>query len=431
MNIPRRSFWQWASLPALSLLLGLIAPLTNSQEKPAGRAVLYASVGPELTRYEVDTQTGVLSRRDSLTLPANVQEAWTHPSKKFIYVAWSNGGASYQGGQGTGQTGTKHGVTAFRIDPKTGALTQHGQPAVLPSRPVYITTDIDGTHVITAHNSPSSLTVYRILPDGTVGEEIKQTEKLDFGIYGHQVRMDPSNRAVILVTRGNAPTAKRPEDPGAIKIFAYKDGVLSNLKSVAPNGGYGFQFRHLEFHPSGKWDYVTLERQNKIQMYRRSADGKLSEAAVFSKDTVADPAAGKGGQAASSIHAHPNGRFIYVANRAGDTVEFKGRRVFAGGENSIAVFSINQETGEPTLIQSVDTHGFQPRTFALDARGKVLVVGNQSPAFLRDGSSVKPVPANLAVFRIKGDGKLEFTEKYDLETTNSTPLFWVGIVSLP
>src|SRR5712671_6866563 len=144
MSMPRRSFLQWASLPALSLLLGLIAPVTNSQEKPADRAVLYASVGPELIRYEVNTQTGALSRRDSLTLPANVQEAWTHPSKKFIYVAWSNGGASYQGGQGTGLAGTKHGVTAFRIDPKTGGLTQHGQPAALPSRPVYITTDIDG-----------------------------------------------------------------------------------------------------------------------------------------------------------------------------------------------------------------------------------------------------------------------------------------------
>ena len=431
MSMPRRSFLQWASLPAPSLLLGLLAPLTKAQQKTARRAVLYASVGPELIRYEVDLETRALSRRDSLSLPANVQEAWTHPSKKFIYVAWSNGGASYQGGQGTGLAGTKHGITAFRIDPKTGALTTHGRPAALPSRPVYITTDIDGTHVITAHNAPSSLTVFRILPDGTVGEEIKQTGKLDFGIYGHQVRVDPSNHAVILVTRGNAPTATRPEDPGAIKIFAYRDGLLSNLESVAPNGGYGFQVRHLEFHPSGKWDYVTLERQNKIQMYRRTADGKLSEAPVFSKDTVADRAASKEGQAASSIHAHPNGRFIYVANRAGDTVEFQGRRVFAGGENSIAVFSIHQDTGEPTLLQSVDTRGFQPRTFALDAAGKVLVVGNQSPALIRDGSSVKTVPANLAVFHINNDGKLEFTAKYDLETTNSTPLFWVGIVSLP
>jgi 6-phosphogluconolactonase (cycloisomerase 2 family) len=431
MSMPRRYFLQWAFPPFLGLLPGLIVYPANSQEKPMGRTVLYASVGPELTRYEVATQTGLLSRRDSITLPANVQEAWTHPSKKFIYVAWSNGGASYQGGQGAGSAGTRHGVTAFRIDPKTGALTQHGQPAALPSRPVYITTDIDGTHVITAHNSPSALTVYRILPDGTVGDEIKQTRKLDFGIYGHQVRMDPSNRAVILVTRGNAPTAEKAEDPGAIKIFAYKDGVLSNLESVAPNGGYGFQVRHLEFHPSGKWDYVTLERQNKIQMYRRSADGKLSEAAVFSKDTVANPAAGKGGQAASSIHAHPNGSYIYVANRSGETVEFQGKRVFAGGENSIAVFSIHRETGEPTLIQSVDTHGFQPRTFAMDASGKVLVVGNQSPALIRDGSTVKPVPANLAVFHIKGDGRLEFAEKYDLETTSSTPLFWVGMVSLP
>ena len=232
-------------------MLGLIAPLTNSQEKPAGRAVLYASVGPELTRYEVDTQTGVLQPA-RFTHSSGECTGGVDTSLEEIYLRcleqWRR---ELSGRPRHRATGTQHGVTAFRIDPKTGALTQHGQPAVLPSRPVYITTDIDGTHVITAHNSPSSLTVHRILPDGTVGEEIKQTEKLDFGIYGHQVRMDPSNRAVILVTRGNAPTAKKPEDPGAIKIFAYKDGVLSNLESVAPNGGLAFRSGTSNFiHPA-------------------------------------------------------------------------------------------------------------------------------------------------------------------------------------
>jgi 6-phosphogluconolactonase len=75
---------------------------------------------------------------------------------------------------------------------------------------------------------------------------------------------------------------------------------------------------------------------------------------------------------------HPNGRFVYVANRASGTVEFEGQQVFAGGENTIAVFSINQNTGEPTLIQSADTRGFQPRTFAVDATGTILVAANQS-----------------------------------------------------
>jgi 6-phosphogluconolactonase len=432
MNVSAK-FFRLPWLPILSALLALLnGPAATAQTKPSGgRTFLYAAVGAELTQYDVDTEKGALIQRGSLTLPANVQEAWTHPSKKFLYIAWSNGGASYVTSGGAPPSGDMHGVSAYRIDPVSGALTPHGKLAALPSRPIYITTDMDATHVITAHNDPSGLTIHRILPDGTVGEEIKQTATLDFGIYGHQVRVDPSNQAVILVTRGNGPTATKPEDPGALRIFGYKNGVLSPRQTVAPNGGFNYQIRHLEFHPSGKWDYATLERQNKLHVYRRSADGALSDAPLFSKDTLADPGKARNGQIASSIHVHPSGKFIYVANRAGGTVEFEGKRVFAGGENTIAVFSINQDTGEPTLIQSADTLGFQPRTFVLDASGSVLVVANQSSGMARDGSRVSTVPACLTVFRIHSDGKLEFAHKYDIETGGNRSLFWAGVVSLP
>ena len=420
-------------LPSISLLAAVLTgQVANAQQKPpAGHTVLYAAVGAELIQYDVDTEKGSLRRRGSVSLPAIVQEAWSHPSKKFLYVAWSTGGVGAPTASGTTPSENLHGVSAYRIDPVSGVLTLHGEPAALPSRPVYITTDIDGAHVITAHNYPSGLTVHRILPDGTVGEEVKQTGKLDFGIYGHQVRMDPSNQIVILVTRGNAPTATKPEDPGALKIFSYKGGLLSNRQTVAPNGGFGYQIRHLEFHPSGKWDFATLERQNKLHVYRRLADGTLSDAPIFVKDTVADPGKARNSQAASSIHVHPSGRFIYVANRASGTLEFQGKRVFAGGENTIAVFSINQDTGEPTLIQSADTRGFQPRTFALDGSGRVLAVANQSSGLVREGSHVSTIPACLALFRIHPDGKLEFTHQYDVETDGTRSLFWTGIVSLP
>ena len=414
------------------LLVLLLSTLSaNGQDKAAGRTFLYAAVGAELIQYDVNTKDGTLTKRGWSTLPANVQEAWIHPSNKFLYVAWSNGGASYTTSGGTAPRGDQHGISAYRIEPVSGALTSHGKPASLPSRPIYITTDVDGTHVITAHNDPSGLVVHRILPDGTVGEEINQAGKLDFGIYGHQVRVDPSNQTVILVIRGNGPTATKPEDPGALKIFAYKNGLLSPRQTVAPNGGFNYQIRHSEFHPSGKWDYATLERQNKLHVYRRSNDGTLSHAPIFAKDTLADPSKAQNGQAASSIHVHPSGRFIYVANRAGGTVEFEGKRVFAGGENTIAVFSINQETGEPTLIQSADTRGFQPRTFALDAAGNILAVANQSSGLVRDGSRVKMVPACLTLFRIGHDGKLEFAHQYEIETGGNRSLFWAGIVSLP
>lgn len=45
-------------------------------------------------------------------------------------------------------------------------------------------------------------------------------------------------------------------------------------------------------------------------------------------------------------------------NRESGTTDFEGKPVFVGGENNIAVFAINQDTGEPTLIQNIDTRGY-------------------------------------------------------------------------
>src|SRR5205085_2644195 len=90
----------------------------------------------------------------------------------------------------------------------------------------------------------------------------------------------------------------------------------------------------------------------------------LRASPLFAKDSLADPGHALPGQAAGTVHVDPNGRFVYQANRADGTTDFKGKPVFAGGENSIAVYAINQDTGEPVLVQSIDTRGAQPRTFA-------------------------------------------------------------------
>jgi len=44
------------------------------------RVALYASVGPELTQYDVDVEAAALVRRSTVTLPANVHYAWPHVS---------------------------------------------------------------------------------------------------------------------------------------------------------------------------------------------------------------------------------------------------------------------------------------------------------------------------------------------------------------
>ena len=112
----------------------------------------------------------------------------------------------------------------------------------------------------------------------------------------------------------------------------------------------------------------------------------------YLKDTLAAPGNIISRQFACTLHFHPNGRTLYLANRAFDTVKVDGKDIFPGGENNIAVFAIDQATGEPTLIQNEDVRGIYPRTFALDPTARMLAVTNNEPKLMRDGAGFNPCP---------------------------------------
>jgi 6-phosphogluconolactonase len=384
-------------------------------------AVLYSSVGNELTRYEIDPDEATLTRRETVRLPANVQYVWPHPSKRYLYVASSPRGPG-------GKPGNDHHLTAFRIDPQTGALQQHGAATLLPHRPIHMSLDRSGKFALIAYSEPSALTVHRLNEDGTIGAQVEQPSDLDTGIYAHQILAAPSNRTTILVTRGHDATAAKAEDPGALKVFDFNDGVLSNRASIAPGGGFGFGPRHIDFHPTKPWVYVSLERQNRLQLFTLEGDAP-SAAPLFTKELLENPQDKHPRQLGSTVHVHPNGRFVYVANRADHEVEHEGKRVFGGGENSIAVFAIDPATGEPTLIQHIDPQSVHVRTFAFDPSGRVMVAASIKSIDVREGATLRNVPAALSVFRVGEDGKLTFVRKYDVETGGRYQ-FWMGIVGL-
>jgi 6-phosphogluconolactonase len=396
-------------------------PRSASGQTSPNKVALYASVGPELTQYDVDVDGARLVKQGSVTLPANVHYAWPHASGRYLYVASSNSAS------GMGPAGDKHHVSTFRIDSGSGSLTPHGDPIPLPTRPIHMTTDIPSEHLLAAFSNPSGLRVYRINADATAGAEVVQPEPIDPGVYAHQVRVRLDNSGVILVTRGHDAAPGKSEEPGALKVFAYRQGQLTKEVSVAPNGGYGFGPRHLDFHPTLPWVYVSLERQNKLDMFGFSGD-TLSSAPVFRKDTLAEPSNIRGRQIAGTVHVHPNGRFVYAVNRNSTTIEFEGKQVFAGGENNFAVYSIDQSTGEPNLIQHADTRGIHCRTFHIDPSGRLLVAAHIMPLPMRDGPALRTVPASLAVFRIAGDGRLDFVRKYDVNVGDKT-MFWMGMVA--
>jgi len=165
-------------------------------------------------------------------------------------------------------------------------------------------------------------------------------------------------------------------------------------------------------------------------------DGDLVPEPLFTKSSLADPAHKFPVQSAGPIHIHPNGRFVYQGNRSGVTdgtppgVEVvDGRKVFSGGESNIAVFAIDQKTGEPSAIQHADIRAAHPRTFALDTSATILVAGSLAPTAVREGGKVVVVPAGLSVFRVGADGKLDFVRKYDLDAGGYLQ-WWSGMVAL-
>ena len=389
-----------------------------------GRTVFYQGVGDRLTQWVVDVDAATLTPRAPVTLPSNIQYVWPHPSRKYLYVSTSDAASG-----NAPNPGKVHRLCALRID-ADGALSMHGEPEVLPQRPIHNSIDARGDYALTCYNNPSNLTIHRINGDRTVGAQVQQEAQLDYGIFAHQILSMPGNSSLIMVTRGNRPESNKAEDPGALKIYAFKGGQLSPLANlpVGGNGGLGYGPRHLDFHPVKPWVYVSVESQNELHMHRMEG-GSLSSEPLFKKRSTIGTYDISFPQAAGGIHVHPNGRTVYVSNRASATVDFNGKKVFRGGENNIAVFSINAATGEPTLIQNEDPHSFHIRTFSIDTSGRIMVAASIVDMNVRDGDNIRHVPAALTVFRIGEDGKLAIARKYDVELGGKFQ-WWTGLVGL-
>src|SRR5207244_4920849 len=167
-----------------------------------------------------------------------------------------------------------------------------------------------------------SRTVHLITRDRTVDDPWNQPTPPETGKSRHQILATPDNRQVILITRGNNAPGDNPVNPGSIKTYDFRSGVLTNLAAIQPGNGMQFGPRHLDFHPTQAWVYVSIESQNKLYVYRREPATGLSREPMFVKETLSDPKS-PFRQGAGTVHVHPNGRFVYQANRASSPVDFQ------------------------------------------------------------------------------------------------------------
>src|SRR5690606_25063602 len=116
--------------------------------------------------------------------------------------------------------------------------------------------------------------------------------------------------------------------------------------------------RHFRFGQDGRHLYVINELNSSISVFEK--DGKERYIEIQVEGTL-DPAY-SGKNACADLHLSPDGRFLYGSNR---------------GENTMAIFSVDTESGLLSPLGRESTGGDWPRNFALDPSGEFLLVANQ------------------------------------------------------
>lgn len=381
---------------------------------------LYATVENEIIRYEVDTDE-TISEKEKLLLKAPIQYVAINHKKSCLYCISSNAESGVNG-----KPGDAHLLNMLKINEKSKKLELLETEVRLPERPIHISLSKSGKYIFIAFNKSGTINSYEVNENGTLKEGSCNDSNIKSGIFTHQVIPYISTKNVLAISRGNDANQTRDEERGALSIFENDEGRLKLKKQIVQRPKEGP--RHAAFHHSKPWLYVVFERGNKIGMYEVKNDP--TELCVSYKkntliDEITDP---KLRQKAGAVHIHPNGKFLYVTNRAEETVDINGSLIFAGGENNIAVFELNQETGEPNLIQHIDTHGIEPRTFSIDSSGKLLMVAHQKSRLVMEGEKVIEVPVNLSLFKIKENGTLDYIDKHNMKYDEKR-LFWAGFLN--
>jgi 6-phosphogluconolactonase len=113
------------------------------------------------------------------------------------------------------------------------------------------------------------------------------------------------------------------------------------------------------FHPSRPFAYVIGELQSTITVCRYLEQQGMFEALQTISTLPGDFTGQNGG---GEIVIAPSGRFVYASNR---------------GHDSLAIYAVDPETGQLSLVGHESTQGKSPRAFIIDPSGALLVVANQ------------------------------------------------------
>lgn len=225
----------------------------------------------------------------------------------------------------------------------------------------HLAVDASGKTLITAQYGGGSTGVFALQDDGSIHERtqlIKHeggsgvVEGRQNAPHAHWVGFSPDNRFAFV------------PDLGLDQVLIYKvDAAGSQLTphghGAVPAGGGP---RHMRFHTGGKWIYVLNELDLSVSVFDYDAEAGAMKLKQTIPTVSKEELAKEQFTSASEILVHPNGKFVYAANRGHDTV---------------TVLAVNEHSGELSVVELEPVRGATPRNINLDPAGKWLLAAGQ------------------------------------------------------
>lgn len=268
-------------------------------------------------------------------------------------------------------------IITFAIDPSTGRLEELSRTHASSSSTCHVQRDPEDRYLIVTSYHGGLVDLVSLNEEGVadklLDEQSHEPHKAspEQQPRAHSAFYSPDGRYIYV------------QDLGLDKIITYRlkkeEQKLDFCGETQLEAGAGP--RHLAFHPGGQFAYVINELNSTVTVLRyHAADGRLEKVQTVSSL----PEDFSGESFCAEIAVSADGKTVYGSNR---------------GHDSLAVFSVDEESGKLTPIQHISTEGGHPRHFSLMPGGQFLVVAN------RDGN-------NLVLYKVNGDnGTLEFTGK--------------------
>ncbi|MFJ2158045.1 lactonase family protein [Streptomyces sp. NPDC087856] len=262
-------------------------------------------------------------------------------------------------------------ISAYRIEPRTGLLTELGRQDTGGRNPAHLAVDPTNRFLVVANHSSGSVATLPLLADGRLGPVAHllslpgspgphRTEQT--GCKPHHVPFSPDGRFVVVPDKGLDRIFTLTLD-GASGALAFGTRPWEATREMTGP-------RHIAFHPILPYAYTIDELRSTVTTYGwDTRSGDLASRQIQSSTAPSMTGDSRGGEIAVS----PDGRFVYASNRSG-----AGDGTPGGPDpDTIGVFKVSARDGTLTPVEWTSSEGLRPRFFCLSPDGRRLYAANE------------------------------------------------------